>query len=95
MFRRLFYTMIAILIVVAALIAASRSAKAEPGHTPDFVEEPMNGLLAPNNIASAGFYEDFSSPVLDPAWTVIPGARYYNTGYGLPVNDYSLTANPG
>lgn len=42
-----------------------------------------------------GFDEQFTSTVLDPAWTVIPGARYYNLGYGLPVNDYSLTANPG
>jgi len=43
----------------------------------------------------AEFTDDFSAPALDPAWTVVPGARYYNTSYGLPVNDYSLTANPG
>lgn len=50
--------------------------------------------VAPTAAVTA-FLDDFSSPVLDPAWTVIPGARYYYLGFGLPVNDYSLTANPG
>jgi hypothetical protein len=43
---------------------------------------------------TATFTEDFSASTLDPAWTVVPGARFF-WGYGLPVNDYSLTANPG
>ena len=55
-------------------------------------------LIIPPSIGLAaigGFMEDFSSAVLDPTWTVIPGARYYYLFFGLPVNDYSLTANPG
>lgn len=95
MVKRPFYIIVIISIVAAALIAASRPAKAQPVHIPGFVEESITGPNAAYNAANAEFYDDFSSPVLDPAWTVIPGARYYNTGYGLPVNDYSLTANPG
>ena len=95
MFRRPFYIMIVISMVAAALIAASRPAKAGPFHLPGFVDEARTGLSAPYTAANTEFQEDFSAPVLDPAWTVIPGARYYNTSYGLPVNDYSLTANAG
>ena len=85
MFKRPFYKVIIISIVALALIAATQTVK----------QKTIPGSMAPYNAASAGFYDDFSSPDLDPAWTVIPGARYLNTGYGLPVNDYSLTNNPG
>ncbi len=51
----------------------------------------------PALVISAGFAEEFSSATLDPAWEVrtyagpVPRAH----GFGLPANDFSLTANPG
>ena len=41
-----------------------------------------------------GLDEQFTSPVLDPAWTVVPGVRVAS-GFPPPANDSSLLANPG
>jgi hypothetical protein len=46
----------------------------------------------------AQFVEDFTSPVLDPAWTVVqtwPGGPPRSHGFTQPGNRYSLTDNPG
>lgn len=44
--------------------------------------------------SSSGFSEDFSSPTLDPAWTVLPGIRG-GSGFPPPANHHSLTDRPG
>ncbi len=46
-------------------------------------------------LAQTSFYDDFNSPALDPAWTVVSytGTRSY--GFTTPANSYSLTASPG
>lgn len=54
------------------------------------------GLLANLPLLTGtGFTDDFSSSVLDPAWTVYTygGPRAY--GYPPPANHFSLTDNPG
>lgn len=53
------------------------------------------GMGLASGVQAVSFFEDFSSPTLDPAWSV-----YENTGvrsYGLtyPANHYSLTDHPG
>ncbi|MFQ5652518.1 MAG: FlgD immunoglobulin-like domain containing protein, partial [bacterium] len=48
--------------------------------------------------AVAQFTDDFSSPTLDPAWTVVqtwPGGSPRAHGITDPGNRFSLTANPG
>jgi hypothetical protein len=48
--------------------------------------------------AKAQFRDDFSSPTLDPAWTVVqtwPGGTVRSCGCTLPGNRYSLSDNPG
>jgi hypothetical protein len=48
--------------------------------------------------ANAQFFDDFSSPTLDPAWTVVqtwPGGVPRAHGFTQPGNHYSLTDNPG
>lgn len=42
-----------------------------------------------------GFYEDFVSSTLDPAWQVVEFAGQRVYGYSFPANHISLTANPG
>src|SRR5688572_6349378 len=45
-----------------------------------------------------GFNEQFNSPTLDPAWTVVqtwPGGAPRAHGFTQPGNRYSLTDNPG
>ena len=51
-------------------------------------------LGLPGTAQAQGFDEQFTSPVLDPTWTVVPGVRIAS-GFPPPANDYSLTANPG
>jgi len=54
--------------------------------------------LALQSNATAQFFDDFSSPVLDPAWTVVqtwPGGAPRAHGFTQPGNHYSLTDNPG
>src|SRR5688500_7085883 len=51
-----------------------------------------------NISATAQFVDTFSSPTIDPAWTVIqtwPGGTPRAPGFTQPGNRYSLTANPG
>ena len=52
---------------------------------------PGNGTLT----APSGFFEDFSSSTLDPAWQVVEftGTRVYNCS--SPANHISLTERPG
>lgn len=45
-------------------------------------------------LAAGGFWEDFSSPTLDPAWTVVEGTRGWS-GYPPPANHFSLIDRPG
>jgi len=54
-------------------------------------------MTTPQN-ANAQFYDDFSSPTLDPAWTVVQtwtGGTPRSYGFTQPGNHYSLTDNPG
>jgi hypothetical protein len=54
-------------------------------------------LLTPSD-TRAQFFDGFSSPVLDPAWTVVqtwPGGSARSYGYTSPGNHFSLTDNPG
>ncbi|HSL81620.1 MAG TPA: hypothetical protein VLF66_02515 [Thermoanaerobaculia bacterium] len=54
--------------------------------------------LAPPAAAAGGFFDDFSGPVLDPAWTVVetwPGGTARAHGFTAPANRFSLSENPG
>lgn len=54
-------------------------------------------FLCVTAFAQTSFHDDFDTPALDPAWTVVqytaPFPRSY--GYTSPANSYSLTASPG
>ena len=55
-------------------------------------------LSATTSAGADGFFDDFSSPILDPAWTVVqtwPGGVPRAHGFTQPGNRHSLTDNPG
>ncbi len=53
------------------------------------------GMGLASGVQAVSFFEDFSSPTLDPAWSVYENTGVRSNGLTSPANHYSLTDHPG
>lgn len=56
---------------------------------------PLAGTTAAQQAAPTSFFDDFSSPTLDPVWQTVAFTGTRVNGYTSPANHFSLTDNPG
>lgn len=76
--------------------SSSQPSRRAPRHRPGaFLTLLAVLMLLPAAAAAQGFDEDFSSPTLDPAWSVVAFSGTRVHGLSSPANDWSLASSPG